>query len=358
MSRNSVTAAAAIKLGIFALTSLFVTGVLAAVMGNIGFGKSHEYHAVFSSASMLGTGDDVRIAGVSVGEVAGVEHYERSMALVTFKVKADVAMSTATRAEIRFVNLVGDRYLALEEGTDAAEATPLEPGATIPLDHTAPALDLTVLFNGFQPLFRALNPDEINTLSLNLVQVLQGEGGTIQSLLAHTASLTTTLANRDELIGQVITNLDTTLTTVDQHHVQITRLISGLRGWMGKLATDRKAIGSSLTSISGLARELADLLVRGRPLLKGDIGELRRLATQLNEPKNRKVFLTLLDTLPEMMRDQTRTGTYGSWYNYYVCSIGAHFVLPKELTSLPVFGQLAHQLDSIELHSTARRCQS
>jgi phospholipid/cholesterol/gamma-HCH transport system substrate-binding protein len=356
VSRNSQTASAAIKLGIFTLASLFVTGLLAAIMGNLGFGAAHQYRAVFSSASMLQKGDDVRVAGVSVGEVNKVEHFQQSMALVTFTVKAVVPMTTATRAEIRFLNLVGDRYLALEEGKDAG-AAPLAVEGMIPVTQTEPALDLTALFNGFQPLFTALNPKEVNELSLNLVQVLQGEGGTVKSLLAHTASLTTTLADRDQLIGQVITNLDGTLTTVDQHHQQLNRLIVGLRGWMTELATDRKAIGSSLASISSLTRTLADLVSGARPLVKSDVAKLRQLSQLLNDPKNTATIVDLLDKLPEMMKDQTRTGTYGSWYNYYICGAGLHIDLPRELTRLPVFSQLAGQLSDINVRSTAKRCQ-
>ena len=210
MSRNSTTISAGIKLGIFTIVSVLVTGLLAAIMGNIGFGSGTTYKAVFSNASMIEKGDDVRVAGVSVGEVKKVEHYDRTEALVTFRVKSGVPLTTASRAEIRFLNLVGDRYLALEEGADA-DAKALEAGDTIPIEQTKPALDLTVLFNGFQPLFQALNPKQVNDLSMNLVQVLQGEGGTVQGLLEKTASLTNTLADRDELIGSVVDNLGETL---------------------------------------------------------------------------------------------------------------------------------------------------
>ena len=117
--RNVATIAAAVKLGVFTVVSVLVTGLLAAIMGNIGFGAGQEYTAVFTSASMLEKGDDVRVAGVSVGEVRSVEHHERSQALVTFRVKTDVELTTSSRAEIRFLNLVGDRYLALEEGVTA-----------------------------------------------------------------------------------------------------------------------------------------------------------------------------------------------------------------------------------------------
>ena len=98
------------------MVSVLVTGLLAVIMGNIGLGGSREYHAIFANASNLQEGDDVRVAGVSVGEVTEVEHYERTMAKVTFQVEDDIKLTSASTAEIRFLNLIGDRYLALEEG--------------------------------------------------------------------------------------------------------------------------------------------------------------------------------------------------------------------------------------------------
>ncbi len=107
-----------------------------------------------------------------------------------------------------------------------------------------------MLFNGFQPLFQALNPEQVNELSMNLVQVLQGEGGTVQGLLAKTASLTNTLADRDQLIGQVVTNLGQTLDTVDQRHQQLNTLVSraARAGWPTWPATARPSAARSTTS--------------------------------------------------------------------------------------------------------------
>lgn len=354
--RNAATLSAGIKLGVFTLVSLLVTGVLTVIMGNIGFGDRNEFKAIFTNATMLSKGDDVRVAGINVGEVKDVEHYERSMALVTFKVDAGVKMTTASRAEIRFLNLVGDRYMALEQGKDAEEAEVLRDGATIPVDRTKPALDLTVLFDGFKPLFAALTPDQVNELSMNLVQVLQGEGGTVRSLLAHTASLTTTLADRDQLIGDVVTNLSETLKTVDDRHEQLSSLIVELNDWMRDLAGDRETIGSSLDNISQLTVTVADLLRRGRPLLKEDIAALRSLSKLLNRKENRANLSELLERMPETMQDQTRTGTYGSWYSYYVCGVSARIKLPV-IANLPVIKELQKYIADFKLRSTAPRCQ-
>lgn len=354
--RNATTTAAAIKLGIFTIISIVVTGMLAVIMGNIGFGDRNEFKAVFTNATMLEKGDDVRVAGVNVGEVKDVEHYHRSMALVTFKVDAGVDMTTSSRAEIRFLNLVGDRYLALTAGSDAKDAKALRDGATIPVQNTSPSLDLTTLFDGFKPLFAALTPDQVNELSMNLVQVLQGEGGTVKSLLAHTASLTSTLADRDALIGQVVTNLSSTLKTVDARHQQLSTLVVELKDWMTDLARDRDTIGSSLDNISQLTVTVADFLRRGRPLLKEDIAALRELSKLLNKPENRKNLAELLDRMPETMTDQTRTGTYGSWYQYYVCGVSAHIKLPI-IGEQALLKQLTKYIESFSFKSTAPRCQ-
>ena len=351
--RNAVTIAAAVKLGIFTLVSLLVTGLLAAIMGNFGFGATNEYKAIFSNASMLEKGDDVRVAGVSVGQVKSVEHYERSKALITFAVKADLPLTTASTAEIRFLNLVGDRYMALEEGAETTSAKRLDAGDTIPISQTSPALDLTELFNGFKPLFQALTPTQVNELSLNLIQVMQGEGGTVRDLLANTASLTTTLADRDQLIGEVINNLGVTLNTVDQNRKELTTLVLELKRWMTSLARDRETIGSSLGNISDLTVVVADLLRQGRPLLKADVVQLKKLARLLNQDQDQ--VIELLDRLPESMTDQTRTGTYGSWYSYYVCGFSGRITLPP-LTDIPGIKDLSDALGDLHFRSTAPRC--
>ncbi|WP_246371656.1 MCE family protein [Nocardioides pelophilus] len=353
--RNAAFYSAGIKLVIFSLVSIFLTGLLAVIMGNLSLAGGKTYQAVFTNASTLEKGDDVRIAGVSVGEIKKVEHHERSMAMVTFRIDDDIELTTASTAEIRFLNLVGDRYLALEEGQGAGDAETLDDGDTIPVDQTSPSLDLTVLFDGFKPLFQALTPDQVNELSMNLVQVLQGEGGTVRGLLEHTASLTTTLADRDQLIGQVVTNLSETLNTVNKRHKQLSTLVIELKDWMQDLARDRKTIGGSLDNISDLTVTVADLLRRGRPLLKKDIAALKDLAALINTPAQRREFVDLLDRMPEVMSDQIRTGTYGSWYQYYICGASVRVDLPA-LGNIPIIRQIQDYIGKFEFHSEVPRC--
>lgn len=364
--RNLRTIVAGVKLAIFTAVALVVTTVLAMLMGHFGTGNQTTYRAVFSSASDLKSGDDVRVAGVSVGEVQSVQIHDRDAALVTFKADSSLPITTAAGAQVRFLNLVGDRYLALTQGKPGAPR--LQPDGTIPESQTTPALNLTELFNGFQPLFQALKPSDVNALALNLVRVLQGEGGTIQQVLARTASLTSSLANRNQLIGQVITNLTGTLKTVDAKHQQLTHLLTGMRTWFGHLSRDRQAIGASIGNLSNLTTQVAQLVGQARPNLKADVVQLRRVMTILNRPANQKVMSETLQRLPTELRRQARIGTFGSWYNYYLCDFTGHVIMPKLGTLLGLKGAAAAKLDGLmgkfqkqinnnmSLYSTAPRC--
>jgi phospholipid/cholesterol/gamma-HCH transport system substrate-binding protein len=198
--------------------------------------------------------------------------------------------------------------------------------------------------------------------------VLQGEGGTVQSLLARTASLTNSIADRDQLVGQVIDNLSGTLQTVDAHHQQLTELLVQMRGLMGRLAQDRTAIGTSLTNVSALTAQVARLVTDARPWAKQDIAELRRVMQILNRPANQALMSDTLARLPKTLAAQARIGTFGSWYNYYLCDFTATIILPKlgDLLGLPpaVAKPLDQALDKIQgqinqytnVYSTAKRC--
>jgi phospholipid/cholesterol/gamma-HCH transport system substrate-binding protein len=242
-----------------------------------------------------------------------------------------VPLSTTTQAVIRYRNLIGQRYLAIVDGPTSGE--PLKPGAVIPLDRTQPALNLNTLFNGFRPLLAGLEPGDVNQLSYELVRVLQGEGGTINALFSHVASLSGTLADRDALIGQVIANLNAVLGPLDSRDKQLSALISNLQGFISGLAADREAISSSLVSINDLAGTTSTLLQKARPDLKDDTTQLGILAAGLDEPQSRKLLEHFLVATPFKLKVSTPEASYGAFLNFYVCA--ANFILPDGTQTTP-----------------------
>jgi len=334
-------AAPLVKLGIFATVTVLATMMLAATIGNISLASADTYRAVFGDVTGVVVGDDVRIAGVRVGSVTGIAIKDRTEAELTFTVARGRTLFTSTRAEIRWRDLVGERYLALTDG--AGDETRLPPGGEIPLARTESALDLTVLFQGFKPLFAALSPNDVNKLAFEIVQTLQGEGGTIDDLLAETASLTSALADRDQVIGSVIDNLNGVLTALDQRDDRFGDLLDQLQRLVSGLSADREAIGSSLGGINALAAATSGLLDQGRPALSSDISQLSTLAGTLQS--NGKTVDNVLKELPGKLDTVISVADYGSWFNFYLCDFDGRVVLP-------VTGQTA----TPDFHAAQARC--
>jgi phospholipid/cholesterol/gamma-HCH transport system substrate-binding protein len=319
------------KLVIFVVITVAATAVLGLTIANVDFGGSDSYNARFSDVTSLNKGDDVRIAGVKVGQVDSISIADRQQAEVRFTVEDDVKLPASVTATIKYRNLVGQRYIALSQGTGSLNAT-LPAGGSIPLSRTQPALDLTELFNGFKPLFQALSPDDVNQLSYEIIQVFQGEGGTIDSLLANTAQLTSTIADKDKVIGQVIDNLNTVLTTVNAHGAQLSDLITTTQQLVSGLAADRQPISDAIGSLGDLADTTAGLLDKGRAPLKADIAGLGTLSKNLNGSQD--VVQHFIQFLPQKLSAIIPTASYGSWFNFFLCSAGGSVAVPPVIPAV------------------------
>lgn len=310
------------KLIAFAVVTLVSVLLLLAGVQNTYFASTSDYKAMFADASGLIAGSDVRIAGVRVGQVTDVKVANRTQAQVEFKVDEGRQLPASAIFAIKYQNLIGQRYLDISRGNGPV-GTMLRPDATIPVSQTRPPLDLTVVFNGFKPLFQALSPNDLNQLSYEIIQVLQGEGGNVNDLLARTASLTSTIADRDQVIGSLVDNLNSVLDTVNARDQNLSGLIVSLQQLTTGLAQDRQAIGGSLGPIADLTTTTAGLLNDARPPLRYDIAKLGQESAILND--NRGLIENFLRLTPQKANNIGRAGTYGSWFNFYLCNLSVTF---------------------------------
>ena len=189
-----------------------------------------------------------------------------------------------------------------------------------------------MLFNGFKPLFQALSPSDVNELSYEIIQVFQGQGGTLDGMLAHTASITQTLADRDQVIGELITNLNSVLDHVGKRNRQLNQLITTFRQFVGGLKKDRGAILGSLDQISHLSVQTADLVSGIRAPFVSDIHHLRGFAANLD--RGPPEIDRALQVLPIKLTKVGRTAIYGSWFNFYLCNFTGQIRIGK--TAVPV----------------------
>jgi phospholipid/cholesterol/gamma-HCH transport system substrate-binding protein len=126
-----------------------------------------------------------------------------------------------------------------------------------------------------------------------------------------------------------VSNLNAVLGTVDEHDAALKQLIDQLQRFVSGLAADRRSIGESLTDINAVTAETADLLKVTRPAIKDDVATLRDLAAGLNKPRNTAVFEKFLATSPEKITQISRTASYGSWFNFYLCDFRGTIEVPS-----------------------------
>jgi phospholipid/cholesterol/gamma-HCH transport system substrate-binding protein len=305
------------RFSVFAAVCALATYGLLMVFAQLRYQPQTRYAAEFTNVSGLKQGDFVRIAGVEVGKVKHISIRSDNVVIVDFIADDSVVLTEATKALVRYEDVLGHRYLELKEGIKGARR--LSPGQTIAADHTAPALDLDALVGGFRPLFRALDPVQVNALSGQLIRAFQEQGSAIGGFLAQTATVTNTLADRGELIQQLINNLDTVLKSIGDQSGQFGKAITALSQLMSGLAQRKTDLSNSLAYSNAAAASIADLLAQARPPFKNTVAQSDRADSIVLADHD--YFDDLLNTLPDAYQILVRQGMYGDFFTFYLCDI-------------------------------------
>ncbi|HEU0190756.1 MAG TPA: virulence factor Mce family protein [Mycobacterium sp.] len=310
-----------VKLAITSLVLAFFTAAIIVVFAQMRFDRTYGYTAEFSSGSGLRAGQFVRASGIEVGKVTRVHLADRGRRVqVDFEVQRSLPLYQSTTAAIRYLNLIGDRYLELERGEGPDADRVLAPGGLIPLSRTQPALNLDALIGGFKPLFRALDPDKVNTIASTIVTVFQGQGGTINDILDQTAQLTAHIAERDEAIGEVVKNLNTVLDTTVRRRKEFDQTVDKFEKLIAGLNDHADPLAAATAHISNVAGTVADLLADNRPLLHNTFDYLGTIAQPIADQRDQ--YSDLLQRFPSALSALGRAiGIYGDFVNFYVCDI-------------------------------------
>jgi phospholipid/cholesterol/gamma-HCH transport system substrate-binding protein len=309
-----------IKLSIVSLVLLVFTVMIIVVFGQMRFDRTNGYSAEFSNVSGLRAGQFVRASGVEIGKVKSVQLVDGKRVRVDFNVDRSVPLYQSTTAQIRYLNLIGDRYLELKRGEGEGADRILPPGGLIPSSRTSPALDLDALSGGFKPLFRALDPDKVNSIASALITVFQGQGGTINDILDQTAQLTAQIGERDQAIGEVIKNLNIVLDTTVRHRKEFDQTINNLEVLITGLKNHDDQLAGGTAHISNAAGTVADLLAEDRTLLHKTINDLDAVQQPLIDQRDQ--LDDFLHRVPTALNLIGRAiGSYGDFVNFYACDI-------------------------------------
>jgi phospholipid/cholesterol/gamma-HCH transport system substrate-binding protein len=310
-----------LKLGAFSVVLLIFTVMIFVVFGQLRFDRTTSYSAEFSNISGLRAGQFVRASGVEIGKVDSVNLIDGGKRVrVDFNVDRSIPLYQSTTAQIRYLDLIGNRYLELKRGEGDGFDRILPSGGFIPVARTTPALDLDALIGGFKPLFRALDPEKVNTLATSLITVFQGQGGTINDILDNTAQLTATIGERDQAIGEVIKNLNIVLDTTVRHRQQFDQTVNNLEVLITGLKDHAEPLAAGTAHISAAAGTVADLLAEDRALLHSTLNYLDGVQQPLIDQRTQ--LDDFLHKVPTALNLIGRgIGSYGDFVNFYACDI-------------------------------------
>jgi phospholipid/cholesterol/gamma-HCH transport system substrate-binding protein len=310
-----------IRLSIVSLVLLLFTVMIVVVFGQIRFDRTNGYSAEFTNISGLRQGQFVRASGVEIGKVRSVSLVDGGKrARVEFDVDRSVPLYQSTTAQIRYLDLIGNRYLELKRGEGDGADRILPPGGFIPVSRTSPALDLDALIGGFKPLFRALDPDKVNAIATTIITVFQGQGGTINDILDHTAQLTEQISERGQAIGEIVQNLNIVLDAAVKHRKEFDQTVNNLEVLITGLKEHADPLAANTAHISTASGIVADLLAEDRGLLHKSLGYLGVIEQSIGaQHVELNDYLHKLPTAFNLIGRST--GSYGDFVNFYACDI-------------------------------------
>lgn len=266
--------------------SLLAACLLAAACLPGGAG-ARTVHAVVENSNNLFVGSEVRVLGLTAGEVTGLAA-EGADVWVTMRVRGDVEIAADSRAKITPSALLGERFVALDPA--AGRAGLLEDGAVIPLERTAVPAEIDEVLASFERFLEDLDPETVAELVDVAAETLEGQGEGLNALLDDGATTVRVLSEASD-------DLMTTVSAL----AQVTETLAAREQRLGPLIEDWSAV-------AGTIGEESDELVEGIGHLRRLTGELRPLLDRHGEPlaDDLRVATTALATAA---RNQERIGT-------------------------------------------------
>ncbi len=251
--------------------------IAAAVLATLSFGAlglgQHRYAAEFAQSGDLRVGDEVRVAGMEVGEVTDVG-LEGDHVLVRFRARRDVPLGADTAASIKLTTLLGGRYLELRPaGADEL------PDGRIPLAHTQVPYDLQKVLQTGTPLLEDLNGAAFRDALSKTAGTFRGDGPKIAAALDGLSRMSGVIEKRRDQSTHLIDGAGQVTALVDQRGDRLFSLLKRSDTLLAELTRRRDLIRSVLNDLAGVTGQLRRTLSEN----ESQIGPLLDNAKELTQ---------------------------------------------------------------------------
>ncbi|MFG3408358.1 MCE family protein [Streptomyces sp. NPDC048142] len=279
-----------------------------------------SYSADFTESAGLADGDEVRIAGVKVGEVTGVS-LDRAKVRVDFRVK-DAWIGDSSTVGIAIKTLLGEKYLAVDPLGDA----PQDPGSRITASRTTSPYDVTQAFNGLGETIGEIDTEQLAKSFETISATFKDSPPHVRSAADGLSALSRTVSERDAQLATLLRSSKQLTKTLAGKKSSFETLLEDGNLLLGEIRARRDSIHLLLTGTRDLGTQLTGLVRDNDKQLGRTLESLGRVTAVL--VKNRKSLDKVLAMTGSYSRLVGNTLGSGRWFDNYVCGVVPKNYLP------------------------------
>lgn len=295
--------------GLTALVAVFFATFHAEELPVIGGGQDHA--AYLAETAGLRAGDEVRVAGVKVGKVTGIELVGDKV-LVSFRVKG-VSLGEESTAAIKIKTLLGKKFLSV----DPLGAGELD--GPIPIENTTTPYDVNAAFSDLSATIGEIDTEQLEQSLATVSEVFADTPESVRGMVDGLSRLSRTISSRDDDLARLFESTKGVTGTLASRNEELGALVDDGNLLLTELANRRESIRKLLRSTTTLGRELAGVVRDNELQLKPALEKLDKVAALLS--RNQRHLSDALAVLGPYYRMLTAAMGNGRWVDSYICGL-------------------------------------
>jgi phospholipid/cholesterol/gamma-HCH transport system substrate-binding protein len=300
--------------GIIGIVVLVLVALVAFNANNLPIiGGGTTYTALFTEDAGLVAGNEVRVAGVTVGKVTGVA-LDGNRVKVTFRVKG-VWVGNASTVGIEIKTLLGDKYL----GLDPLGAGTQNPGQTIPASRTTSPFDVTAAFQQLGQTINQLNTKELAQSLQSIATTFSNTPAYVHQALTGLSDLSETIASQDTQLATLFNGTRQVTSDLADEDSNFKLLLGDGNLLLSELRERQQAIGALLQGTENLASQISRLVNDDQAHLAPTLTALNQVTSVLeNNQANLTAALKLAGPYYTLLGNALGNGR---WFDVYLCGL-------------------------------------
>lgn len=304
--RNKVAIA---LIGSAVLVLIFLLAFNAKALPVIGNGG--VYTANFAEAGGLKPGDQVRVAGIRVGEVSSVS-LDGKTVVVTFRAKG-VDLHDRTTAAVKIKTLLGEKYLAIDpQGTGELQGP-------IPKSRTSTPYDVSAALQQLSTTFQGLRTKQLEKSFQVLSDTFAHTPKDVRATLQGLTALSRTISTHDTGLKKLLRSTSKISGTLQDHNAEIARIINDGNDLLDMLQQRRQAVTALLKGTAELGTQVRGLVRDNQKQLQPALTKLDKVAAILQA--NQHHMNQAIRELGPYYKVLASAMGNGRWVDSYICGL-------------------------------------